>query len=70
MTVPFLDLKAAFKELQPQLDAAYRRVMDSGGYILGHEVEAFEEEFARYCEAKHCIGVGNGLDALHLIFWG
>jgi dTDP-4-amino-4,6-dideoxygalactose transaminase len=70
MTVPFIDLKTAYKELQTQLDAAYRRVMDSGGYILGQEVEAFEEEFARYCEAKYCIGVGNGLDALHLILRG
>jgi len=70
MTVPFLDLKAAYKELQAPLDAAYRRVMESGGYILGQEVEAFEEEFAGYCEAKYCIGVGNGLDALHLILRG
>lgn len=70
MTAPFLDLKAAYKELQSQLDAAYRRVMDSGGYILSQEVAAFEEEFARYCEAKYCIGVDNGLDALHLILRG
>jgi dTDP-4-amino-4,6-dideoxygalactose transaminase len=70
MAVPFLDLKAAYKELQSQLDAAYRRVMGSGGYILGQEVEAFEDEFAGYCEAKYCIGVGNGLDALHLILRG
>jgi dTDP-4-amino-4,6-dideoxygalactose transaminase len=67
MAVPFLDLKAAYKELQIPLDAAYRRVMESGRYILGQEVEAFEREFASYCEAKYCIGVGNGLDALHLI---
>ena len=70
MTVPFLDLKAAYKELQTQLDAAYRRVMHSGRYILGQEVEAFEDEFANYCEAKYCISVGNGLDALHLILRG
>ncbi|MDQ3684129.1 MAG: DegT/DnrJ/EryC1/StrS family aminotransferase, partial [Acidobacteriota bacterium] len=49
---------------------AYRRVMESGWYILGEEVTAFEGEFARYCEAKHCIGVGNGLEALHLILRG
>jgi dTDP-4-amino-4,6-dideoxygalactose transaminase len=48
------------------LDAAYQRVMESGWYILGSEVEAFENEFASYCGVKHCIGVGNGLDALHL----
>lgn len=67
MKVPFLDLKAAYLELKDELDAAYHRVMDSGWYILGEEVEAFESEFAAYCGVKHCIGVGNGLEALHLI---
>jgi dTDP-4-amino-4,6-dideoxygalactose transaminase len=67
MKVPFLDLKAPYSELKDELDAAYRRVMESGWYILGQEVEAFEAEFATYCDAKHCIGVGNGLEALHLI---
>lgn len=67
MTIPFLDLKAPYQELRAELDAAYRRVMESGWYILGQEVEQFEVEFAAYCGAKHCIGVGNGLDALHLI---
>ena len=65
--IPFLDLKSPYLELKEELDAAYRRVMESGWYILGKEVEAFESEFATYCEAKHCIGVANGLDALHLI---
>ena len=65
--IPFLDLKAPHVELQDALDAAYRRVMASGWYLLGREVEAFESEFADYCGARHCIGVGNGLDALHLI---
>jgi len=60
-------LHAAYIELKPELDAAYRRVMDSGQYILGTEVEAFENEFAAYCGVGHCIGVGNGLEALHLI---
>ena len=67
MKVPFLDLKAPYLELREELDAAYRRVMESGRYILGSEVEAFEVEFAAYCEAKYCIGVANGLEALHLI---
>ena len=67
MNVPFLDLKAAYLELQPELDEAYQRVMNSGWYILGREVEAFEQEFADYCEAKYCVAVGNGLEALHLI---
>ena len=67
MNVPFLDLKAAYNELQPELDAAYQRVMKSGSYILDREVEAFEDEFARFCDATFCIGVGTGLDALYLI---
>lgn len=67
MTVPFLHLKPAYDELRSEFDAAYRRVMDSGWYLLGKELEAFEAEFAAYCEARYCVGVGNGLDALHLI---
>jgi dTDP-4-amino-4,6-dideoxygalactose transaminase len=66
-TIPFLDLGAAYRELKDELDAAYQRVMDSGWYILGGEVEAFEQQFASYCGARHCVGVANGLDALHLI---
>jgi dTDP-4-amino-4,6-dideoxygalactose transaminase len=54
-------------ELRQELDAAYRRVMERGWYILGDEVEAFESEFAAYCGARHCVAVANGLDALHLI---
>jgi len=65
--IPFLDLKPAYSELREELDAAYQRVMESGRYILGEEVEAFESEFAEYLGAKYCIGVGNGLEALHLI---
>lgn len=67
MKVPFLELKPAYDELRDELDAAYHRVMDSGWYLLGNEIESFEAGFAKYCEAKHCIAVGNGLDALHLI---
>jgi dTDP-4-amino-4,6-dideoxygalactose transaminase len=65
--IPFLDLGAAYQELRDELDAAYHRVMKSGWFILGAEVEAFEEEFATYCNVKHCIGVGNGLDAISLL---
>jgi dTDP-4-amino-4,6-dideoxygalactose transaminase len=65
--VPFLDLKSIYFEVKEAAEAAYRRVMESGWYILGEEVAAFEKEFAEYCDAKYCIGVGNGLDALHLI---
>ncbi len=65
--IPFLDLKAPHAELRDELRAAVGRVLDSGRYVLGGEVEDFEREFAGYCGAAHCIGVGNGLDALHLI---
>ena len=66
MRVPFLDLGAAYRELQTEIDQAVARILASGWYILGPEVEAFESEYAAYCETSHCIGLGNGLDALHL----
>jgi dTDP-3-amino-3,4,6-trideoxy-alpha-D-glucose transaminase len=67
MRVPFLDVGAQYRELSQELDAAHSRVMASGHYILGPEGAAFEEEFAAYLGARHCIGVANGLDALTLI---
>jgi len=70
MNIPFLDLHAMHAPLQAELDEAYRRVMDSGWFITGPELEAFEHEFATYSKVKHCIGVANGLDALHLILRG
>lgn len=70
MTVPFLDLKSPYRELQAELDVAYHRVMMSGWYILGEEVARFEQDFAAFCGARHCIGVGNGLEALHLLLRG
>ena len=66
-SVPFLDLGKLHQSIRESLDAAYRRVVDSGWFIMGPELEAFETEFARYCEVTHCIGVGNGLEALHLL---
>jgi dTDP-4-amino-4,6-dideoxygalactose transaminase len=66
MKVPFLSLAGIHEEIGARLDDAYRRVMRSGWYILGQEVDAFEESFARYCGARHCVGVANGLDALSL----
>jgi dTDP-4-amino-4,6-dideoxygalactose transaminase len=65
--VPFLDLNKPYHEIQVELDAAYQRVMKSGWYILGEEVDSFEAQYSPYCGSKHCIGVANGLDALHLI---
>lgn len=67
MKVPFLDLQALHETLAEPLEAAFKRVMASGRYVLGPELEAFEDEFARYCSARHCIGVGNGLEALSLL---
>ncbi len=64
--IPFLDLGAAYRELKPEIDAAISRVLDSGWYVLGAETEAFEAEWAEYCNAKHAVGVANGLDALSL----
>ena len=64
--VPFLELRPSYLELKDELDAAVARVLDSGWYLLGEEIAAFEREFATYTETEHCVGVGNGLDALHL----
>ncbi len=64
--IPFLDLGDSYRELKPQIDAAVRRVLEGGWYILGPEVDAFEAEWAEYCGAKHSVGVANGLDALVL----
>jgi len=66
MSVPFLDLKASYIDHKPEIDEAIQRVLNSGWYILGGEVEAFEQEYAAYCEVKFCVGLANGLDALHL----
>lgn len=66
MRVPFLDLAAGYRELERELDEACRRVLSSGFYVGGEPLEAFERDFARYCGARHCVGVGNGLDALAL----
>jgi len=65
--IPFLDLGAINNKYREGLEAAFRRVLDSGWFIMGNELDAFENEFAAYCGSRHCIGVGNGLDALHLI---
>lgn len=67
MTVPFASFRPMHDELRQQLDQAYHKVVDSSYFILGAECKAFEEEFAAYCDAKYCVGVANGLDALFLI---
>lgn len=65
--IKFLDLHKVNERFRSEMDAAIKRVLDSGWYLLGKEVEAFEQEFAAYCGVRHCIGVANGLDALNLI---
>ncbi|HAV13204.1 MAG TPA: aminotransferase [Opitutae bacterium] len=65
--IKFLDLKAINEQYRDEIDGAIKRVLDSGWYLLGAEGEAFEQEFATYCEAEYCLGVANGLDALILI---
>lgn len=70
--IPFLDVGATWRELRDDLAAAVTRVMESGYYIGGPELDAFEADFARYCESRHAIGTGNGLEALRLVLehWG
>lgn len=64
--VPFLDLSRVHATLEQELEASFRRVLKSGRYIQGPEVDAFEQEFSRHVGSKYTIGVGNGLDALSL----
>ncbi len=65
--IKFLDLKKINQSYEPELSEAIRRVIDTGWYLLGKELVAFEKEFAEYCGTKYCVGVSNGLDALHLV---
>ncbi|HEY8639286.1 MAG TPA: DegT/DnrJ/EryC1/StrS family aminotransferase [Solirubrobacterales bacterium] len=65
-TIKFIDLRAAHEEIGAELNAAVSRVVDSGWYLLGPELESFESEFAEYCGTRHCVGVASGLSALEL----
>src|SRR5262245_17163631 len=64
--IPFNDLKREFEDIRAELEEAVVRVVASGWYILGAEVEAFEAEWAAYCGVPHCVGVASGADALYL----
>jgi dTDP-4-amino-4,6-dideoxygalactose transaminase len=66
--IKFLDLKAINDSFEPDLSNAVKRVLESGWYLLGNEVNMFEQEYAGFIGTKHCIGVASGLDALRLIF--
>lgn len=65
--IKYFDLKKANLQYREELQAAFSRVLHSGFYIRGKEVDSFEQEFAAYCQSRYCVGVSNGLDALHLI---
>src|ERR1051325_2645860 len=64
--VPYLDLKAQYRSIKPEIDEAIARVLESCQFVLGPEVEAFENEFAEYCGTTDCIAVNSGTSALHL----
>jgi dTDP-4-amino-4,6-dideoxygalactose transaminase len=66
MSIPFLDLKAQYSQIKPEIDAALARVVSSGHFVLGPEVTAFEGRFANYCRTAHCRAVNSGTSALHL----
>jgi dTDP-4-amino-4,6-dideoxygalactose transaminase len=66
VTIPLVDLTSAYNELRSDIDAAVSGVMASGWYVGGPELQAFEQDYATYCHAAHCVGVASGLDALHL----
>lgn len=66
MNIPILDLTRQYQAIKPEIDAAIRRVIESGRFILGPEVEALERELADFCGVKHAVGVASGTDALYL----
>ncbi len=68
--IPLVDLTAQYAAIRPEIDIAIQRVLDSGAFILGHEVEQFEHAFAAYCDVQHAIGVASGTAALHLALLG
>lgn len=67
MNVPFATFKPMHNEIREELNSAYEKVLDKSNFIQGTECKKFEEEFAKYCEVKYCVGVATGLDALMLI---
>lgn len=64
--VPYLDLKAQYRSIKPEIDAAIARVLESGQFVLGSEVAGFEQDFAAYCGTTECIALNSGTSALHL----
>lgn len=66
MSVPMSDLRSEYYSLKEEIDGAVQRVIESGNFVMGEELDAFEEEFALYCGAEYAVGVGSGTAALHL----
>ena len=66
-SIPLVDLQAQYHSIQPEIDAAMRRVVESAQFIMGPDVAAFEAQFAAWCGAAHCVGVGSGTAALELV---
>jgi dTDP-4-amino-4,6-dideoxygalactose transaminase len=66
MQIPLIDLRTQYRSLKPRIDAAVTRVMESGRFVLGPEVAAFEAEFAEHCHTRHAIGTSSGTSALHM----
>jgi dTDP-4-amino-4,6-dideoxygalactose transaminase len=64
--VPYLDLKAQYRSIKPEIDDAISKVLESGEFVLGSEVASFEREFAAYCGTSECIALNSGTSALHL----
>jgi dTDP-4-amino-4,6-dideoxygalactose transaminase len=67
MHIPLVDLNSQYTAIKAEVNAAMQNVLDESSFILGPAVARFEQNFARFCEAKHCLGVASGTDALHLI---
>jgi dTDP-4-amino-4,6-dideoxygalactose transaminase len=70
MNIPFLDLKANYKSIKPEVDSAIQNVLDNTAYILGASVQNFEKDFAAAQNVKYCVGTSSGTDANHLVLWG
>ena len=66
MKIPFLDLKAQYESIKPEINDAIQQVLDSCAFAGGPFVQAFEKQFAEFCGCEHCIGVGSGTEALWL----
>ncbi|PYQ97766.1 MAG: erythromycin biosynthesis sensory transduction protein eryC1, partial [Acidobacteria bacterium] len=66
LAIPFVDLKAQYESIKPEIDAAIAAVISDTAFVSGPFVKAFEDAFAQYCEVGHCVGVANGTDALFI----